>query len=82
MRQALSAAGRDPSELRISGMLHPVLDDKGSIDLDETVRRAPALVEAGVTDIVLSPIGPQPLEHLRALVAALRAAVERSDLLP
>jgi probable F420-dependent oxidoreductase len=82
MRHALSAAGRDPSTLRISGILHPALDDAGGIDIEETVRRAPALVEAGVTDLVLPPVGPQPLEQVRALVATLRAAVGRSDPLP
>jgi probable F420-dependent oxidoreductase len=82
MRHALSREGRDPADLRISGILHPVLDEAGTIDIERTVVRAPALVDAGVTDLVLPPVGPQSLEHWRGLVAALRAVIGRSDPLP
>jgi probable F420-dependent oxidoreductase len=51
MREGLSAAGRDPSDLQIVGNLSSVRGSDGKVDIDRTLDAVPALVEAGVTDV-------------------------------
>lgn len=53
MRAAVSALGRDPSDLGVVGNLPMVRRDDGGADLDATMAGVPALVDAGVTDVRL-----------------------------
>jgi len=53
LRDALAAAGRDGSGLRIRGDLGVALGDDRRPDLARTLERAPALAEAGATDVQL-----------------------------
>lgn len=79
MRDAVSALGRDPSDIGVVGNLMIPRTDDG-YDLDAAMAGAPALVEAGVTDVrffgLVLPKEPAAAEDLlgRAVVA-FRAAV-------
>ena len=50
MRDALAAAGRDPSTLDIVGVLPIVEDRNGAPDFARSMQRVPELAAAGVTD--------------------------------
>jgi probable F420-dependent oxidoreductase len=79
MRDAVEAAGGDPSGLGVWGRLSNAKRDDGSIDLDRTMAAAPAQLEAGVTDLRINLAIPDELtaatDVLAAAVAAFRAAV-------
>jgi len=53
LRDALSAAGRDPARLRVRGSLDVVRGDGGRPDLARTLAGAHALAAAGATDVQL-----------------------------
>jgi probable F420-dependent oxidoreductase len=78
MRAAVSELGRDPSDLGVVGNLMMVRDADGEADVDATMAGAPALVEAGVTDVRLYPNPPRDraaaTEYLADLVGRFRAA--------
>jgi probable F420-dependent oxidoreductase len=58
MRDALAAAGRDLSDFQVVGMLPIETRSDGTIDIDRTMTAVPGLLEAGVTDLSLSPQSP------------------------
>jgi probable F420-dependent oxidoreductase len=78
MRAAVSELGRDPSDLGVVGNLPMVRNADGEPDVDATMAAAPALVEAGVTDIRLFPNAPREraaaTEYLADIVGRFRAA--------
>jgi len=86
MRDALAAAGRDPADLQVTGVLPVVRRDDGSADLDRTMEAVPGLAAAGLTDLrVRVPLPDDPAEaedRLRDVVVAFRAAAGRTDPLP
>ena len=82
MREGVSAADRDPSEIGVQGRVPVRRRDDGSVDLDATMKAVPALVEAGVTDVRLDiavPDGAGPVERLGEVVGRFRAVTGRSD---
>jgi probable F420-dependent oxidoreductase len=86
MKEALAAAGHDRPELQVTGILRPVHDDAGRLDVDATVAGVAGLVESGVTDIGMHlrlPEDPAAAEDLlRPLVVAFRAATGREQVTP
>lgn len=77
MREAVEAAGGDPSSIGVAGTLPVVRTDDGAVDLDATMAAVPALVAAGVTDFrgrfpVLDG-DDAAAEYLAGVVAAFRA---------
>jgi probable F420-dependent oxidoreductase len=56
LRDALAAAGRDPSALRVRASLPPVKDPDGRPDLAATLAELPNLAKHGATDAVI-PLG-------------------------
>jgi probable F420-dependent oxidoreductase len=79
IRDALTAAGRDPSLLQVRASLPPVRDDAGAVDLERTIEAVPSLVGAGATDIGLNlrtvdPDLHDPPATFRRIVDAYKAA--------
>lgn len=58
VREALVAAGRDPSGFQIRGGIRVFQDESGALDAGRTMADVPRLVEAGVTDFTFSPVLP------------------------
>jgi probable F420-dependent oxidoreductase len=83
MKERLAEAGRDPSDLQVTGTLPQVKADDGSLDLDRTMEQVPAFAEAGLTDLRVHRKFPADrsaaLDELSGIVAAFRAAAGRSD---
>ncbi len=79
MREALDAAGRDPSQLLVQGTL-PVVKAGDAIDLAATMDGVGALREAGITDFRFNSRwtgdGAQDHDTMAAVVTALRATAE------
>ena len=79
MRAAMAELGRDPAGIGVVGNVMPVRDADGTPDLDASLAAAPAMVEAGVTDLrlmVTPPAGRSAAtDHLRDVVERFRAAV-------
>jgi probable F420-dependent oxidoreductase len=78
MRAAVSALGRDPSELGVVGNLMMARNADGEVDIEATMAKAPAMVDAGVTDFRLYPMPPRERSgataYLTELVSRFRAA--------
>jgi probable F420-dependent oxidoreductase len=78
MRAAMQELGRDPSEIQVVGNL-PVVRGGDQLDLDATMAGAPALVEAGVTDVRLYVMAPpgrdEATDYLTDVVSRFRGAV-------
>jgi len=78
MRAAVSELGRDPSELGVVGNLMMVRNGDGEVDIEATLAKAPAMVDAGVTDFRLYPMPPRDragaTAQLTDLVSRFRAA--------
>ena len=51
LKHAFEARGRDPAAINIRVMNRPFYKSDGSMDLDDALRKAPALIAAGVTTI-------------------------------
>jgi probable F420-dependent oxidoreductase len=83
MQDLIVSVGGDPSGLQIVGTLPTVKDGDGKPDIARTVEAAPALVEAGVTDVRSAfPVPSDPAaaeDTLTELVRAFRTAVGRKD---
>lgn len=79
MRAAVTELGRDPADIGVVGNVMPVRDADGNPDLDATLGVAPAMVEAGVTDLRLMVAPPTgraaATDHLRDVVGRFRAVV-------
>jgi probable F420-dependent oxidoreductase len=79
MRAAVAELGRDPSDIGVVGTLDPVRDADGRLDVPATLAGAPALVEAGVTDVRIPVAPPQSrvgaTEYLSEVVERFRAVV-------
>lgn len=79
MRAAVSALGRDPSDLGVVGNAPMVKAAAGGFDLDAAVAAAPGLVAAGATDVRFTVAPPRDREaatdYLGDLVRRFRAAV-------
>ena len=74
MRDALAAAGRDPSTLDIVGLL-PLVDDRnGGIDLARTMDRVPELTAAGVTDFRVNTNLPEGTSETADLLSGVAEA--------
>jgi probable F420-dependent oxidoreductase len=79
MRAAVADLGRDPSDLGIVGNAPMVRDADGNLDVAAAVAAAPAMVEAGVTDVRFTLVPPRELaaatDYLTGVVEQFRAAV-------
>lgn len=79
MRAAVEELGRDPSALGIVGNAPMVRDIDGGLDLAAAVATAPALVDAGVTDVRFTVMPPrdrtEATDYLADLVTRFRGAV-------
>jgi len=77
VRDALSAAGRDPAGFQVAGVLPVVKGADGHLDLPRTMQGVPALVAAGVTDfrahVRLLDDRQAATERLAEMVEAFRA---------
>ena len=82
LRGALAAAGRDPSELQVTGALPVVKDSDGQVLLDQTMAAVPALLATGLTDLRAALPIPRDLDaatdYLTAVVLAFRSTAERT----
>ena len=78
MRAAVSELGRDPSDLGVVGNLMMERNADGDVDIEATMAKAPAMVDAGVTDFRLYPMPPRDRSgataYLTELVSRFRAA--------
>ena len=78
MTDAIAAAGGDPTGLQVQGNGVTVKRADGTVDLEATVASAPALVDAGVTDVRFTLSIPRDRHHatdlLSELVSAFHAA--------
>jgi probable F420-dependent oxidoreductase len=81
VREALSAAGRDPAELQIAGTLPVVKGPDGGVDLARTMAGVPPLIEIGVTDfranLRLPADRSEAVDRLAELVSSFRDATGR-----
>ena len=81
VREALDQAGRDASGFQVTAALPSVKGDAG-LDLDRTMERVPAMVEAGITDFrAYLPIPDDPSsaeDFLSQVVSAFREATGRA----
>jgi probable F420-dependent oxidoreductase len=81
MWELVTAEGRDPKDLQVVGTLRTVKDGDGKPDVKATVAGAPALVDAGVTDVRANFPLPDDAsaaeDTLSELVGAFRAEVGR-----
>ncbi len=81
MRERLSAAGRDPEGLQVTGTLRMVKRDDGSLDLDRTMEAVPELAAAGLTDLRIQfrlvDSSAAAIDDLSDIVAAFRSAAGR-----
>jgi probable F420-dependent oxidoreductase len=79
VHEALAAAGRDASGFQVAGRLPVVTNDDRDIDVERTMERVPALVNAGVTDfrafIRLPSDQSACTERLAGIVAAFNEVV-------
>ena len=79
MRAAVSELGRDPGDLGVVGNAPMVRDADGNLDVAAAIAGAPALVEAGVTDVRLMLAAPPErdaaTDYLADVVQQFRAAV-------
>jgi probable F420-dependent oxidoreductase len=86
MREALSAAGRDPTGLQVTGGLPVVAGADGKPDLDRIMAGVPDLVAVGVTDFRLGLRLPEDNkaagDYLAGVVSSFRSVVGRSPHLP
>jgi probable F420-dependent oxidoreductase len=82
MRDALSAAGRDPAGLQITGGLPVASGPDGKPDLERIMAGVPALVDSGVTDFRVGLRLPEDNtaaeDYLAEVVSAFRSTVGRS----
>jgi probable F420-dependent oxidoreductase len=78
LRHAFEKAGVDMPALQVQGALPIVKDSDGDVDIDRTMEKVPALVDAGITDFRATLTVPrdrgEATDKLGALVAAFRAA--------
>jgi probable F420-dependent oxidoreductase len=83
MKERLAAAGRDPSDLQVTGTLPVIKADDGSLDLDRTMEQVPVFAAAGLTDLrgrfKLPTDRSAAHDELARIVAAFRAAAGRRD---
>jgi hypothetical protein len=83
MKERLAEAGRDPSDLQVTGTLPQLKADDGSFDVDRTMAQVPALAAAGLTDVrgrfKLPDDRSAAVDELSRIVAAFRAAAGRTD---
>jgi probable F420-dependent oxidoreductase len=81
MKERLAEAGRDPSDLQVTGTLPVVKAEDGSLDLDRTMEQVPAFAAAGLTDLrgrfKLPAERSAALDEMSRIVAAFRAAAGR-----
>jgi probable F420-dependent oxidoreductase len=86
VRDALAAAGRDPTGLQVTGSLPTATGPDGKPDLGGIMDVVPALVDAGVTDFRIGlrlPEDPAAVtDHLSEVVGLFRAAVGRRQHVP
>ena len=79
MREAVAAAGRDPSGIEVAASVRLERDDRGEPQIAPTMAAVPELVAAGATDLrvnLQSPPGvDQAAEYLAPWVEAFEAAV-------
>ena len=78
MREAVAAAGRDPSGIEVAANVRLARDDHGEPQIEPTMAAVPELIAAGATDLrvhLQSPPGiDQAAEYLAPWVEAFEAA--------
>src|SRR5262249_27955811 len=75
LRRAWTAAGRDPSRLKVRGTLEVVRDDGGRPPLTKTLAAAHELAACGATEVQLPLLAfARTPEHLPAFFDELRTA--------
>jgi probable F420-dependent oxidoreductase len=83
MKERLAEAGRDPSDLQVTGTLPLVKTDDGSFDLERTMAQVPGFAAAGLTDLRMHRKFPADrsaaLDELSRIVSAFREAAGRTD---
>jgi probable F420-dependent oxidoreductase len=83
MKERLADAGRDPSDLQVTGTLPLVKGDDGAFDLERTMEQVPGFAAAGLTDLrgrfKLPDDRSAALDEMSRIVAAFRAASGRTD---
>ena len=83
MKRRLADAGRDPSDLQVTGTLPLVKGDDGAFDLERTMEQVPGFAAAGLTDLrgrfPLPTDRAAALDEMSRIVAAFRAAAGRTD---
>lgn len=62
LRGALAEAGRAPGELQVRAPLPVARDEEGRPDLDASLRAVPTLIEAGATDVQVTPAPFEPVQ--------------------
>lgn len=78
LREAFSAAGRDPTGFGVRGMLRLIQHDDGCPDVGRTLDVAAGLVERGVTDLNLVGGLPDDPHELGALLAEVVPAFHQA----
>jgi probable F420-dependent oxidoreductase len=82
MKEAVYAAGGDPGDLQVQGVVPVVKASDGAIDTEASFAPVPALVAAGVTDFrFMAPVPKdrtQAVEFLSGLVTDFRAVTQAS----
>ena len=83
MKDALADAGRDASDLQVTGALPLVKREDRSLDVERTMEAVPGLADAGLTDLrarfSLPKDGSAALDELRGIVHTFRVAAGRPD---
>jgi probable F420-dependent oxidoreductase len=81
MTALIGAEGYETPDLRMTGALRLVVDADGRPDPTATMAAVPAMIAAGVTDVLVSALDPRlhddPVDWLAPLVAAFRATTVR-----
>jgi len=79
MREAVSAEGRDPSDIEVVANLPITTDDNGTPDFTASMAGVAELAAAGASDframLRLAPDAPDAEQQIAAMVSAFRAAV-------
>ena len=55
LKSAFAAHGRDPDSLKVHAEFDPIYKDGGAIDFDRMFDRAPAMIDAGITTLSITP---------------------------
>ena len=82
MREAVAAAGREPSGIEVAGTLPLARDGDGNPQVGPTMRAVPELEAAGVTDFRVGLRPPSGVDHAEEYLAPWVEAFEEAAGLP